>query len=66
MESRKSLLVCGKCSKDLKGKRQGDDYSKVIEYGYANILCRSCRMMLEDSLADVAYRFLGKGSPRIH
>jgi len=59
MTKHKSLLECGRCGKDLKGKQQGHDYSKVIEHGYANILCRSCRMLLEDSLADVAHRFLG-------
>lgn len=59
MNSQKSLLVCGKCGKDLKGKSQGDDYSKVIAHGYANILCRTCRLILEDSLADVAHHFLG-------
>ncbi len=66
MNENKSLLICGRCDKDLEDKRQGKDYNKVIEHGYANILCRSCQMMLEDSLADVAYRFLGKGQPHIH
>jgi len=66
MKEHKSLLICGRCDKDLNGKHQGEDYSKVIEHGYANILCRSCRMMLEDSLADVAYHFLGKDQPRRH
>ena len=50
----KSLFICGKCGKEDK------KIQKVILSGYANMLCQSCHMQLEDGVADIARRYLNK------
>ena len=58
---RKLLLVCGKCKQDQSNRLGSDiDIQKVMLGGYANILCRRCRMMLDDEIRDIARRYLGQ------
>ena len=54
-----SLLVCGKC-KDNQSDWTGSkiDIQKVILSGYANVLCRKCRIGLEVEVADIARKYL--------
>lgn len=53
-----SLFVCGCCGKDT--RKTDSDIEKVVLGGYANMLCRGCRMALEDDVAAMARRYLGK------
>lgn len=61
MEESKSLLICGKCGYDQRKDSQDKKrlLEKVVVADYANILCRSCKMMLEEEISDVAARYLG-------
>lgn len=56
MKKYKSLFICGKCRKDTRKKDK--KIQKVILSGYANMLCLSCQMMLEDEVASIARRYL--------
>jgi len=56
-KDKKSLFICGHCRVDTKKSKQ--EIKKVIVGDLANMLCDSCQMELEDSIRDVARRFLG-------
>ena len=61
----KSLFICGHCGKDTRKRNKHkalDVPKKVVVSGYASILCYSCRMEFEDSIADVARRYLYSSS----
>jgi hypothetical protein len=47
-----SLFVCGCCGK------HDDGAEKVVLSGYANILCFSCRRMLEKDIENIAKTYL--------
>ena len=49
-----SLFICGHCGKEDKAHSK-----KVICHGYANILCYSCRCIFEESIRDLARKYLG-------
>ena len=57
-EQYKSLLICSCCDKDT-GKTDRD-IEKVIFNGYTNMLCRICRMALEDTIADITRKVVRK------
>ena len=52
-----SLSICGHCKKDTK-----DDYinrtEKVIEYGFADMLCANCRNEMRNQMVLIAVRYL--------
>lgn len=59
----KSIFICGYCGKDTRKETKPSsipDIEKVILGGYANMLCSSCKMQLEDSIEDIAKRYLNK------
>lgn len=56
--SYKSLFICGYCNKDT--RETDKDIEKVRLAGYANMLCRTCRMCLEDEVVNIAKRYLNK------
>lgn len=49
-----SIFICGRC-----GKEDRKNIEKVICGEYANMLCWSCRAEFEDSINDIARRYLG-------
>ncbi len=51
-----SLFICGHCGKDTEDIKGG--IGKVCLSGYANMLCFSCNCEFEDSVKDVAKRYL--------
>jgi len=51
----KSIFICGHC-----GKEDREHIEKVIMGDFANMLCFSCRCEFEDSIRDVAMKYLGK------
>lgn len=54
--SHKSLFICGHCGKDT--KKTDRDVEKVILGGYADILCRFCREVLNEEIVEIARRYL--------
>ena len=54
-----NLWQCGSCGKDFKDSSERNSImQKVVLAGYANILCRICRMCLEDEVATIAKKYL--------
>ena len=53
-----SLSICGYCGKDTRAT--GWNVKKIILSGYANMLCFSCEMRLEDEIASIAKKYLAK------
>lgn len=53
----KSLFICNHCGTDTR-KTDDSTIKKVVVGDYANMLCYSCKMLLEDSIQDVAKKFL--------
>lgn len=53
-----SLFICGCCGKDTTDT--GRDTEKVRLGGYANMLCRVCRICLEEEVVNIAKRYLHK------
>jgi hypothetical protein len=49
------LSICGNCGKD-----GGHETEKVIIGDHANMLCRVCRLALDDELDAVASKYLDK------
>ena len=58
MKKVKSLFICGCCGKDT--TNTGRDVAKVTLGGCANILCRVCRMCLDDDIRDLARKYLDR------
>ena len=54
----KSLFICGCCGKDTEGTKGVT--KKVILSGHANMLCWSCRCEFEDSIDDIARKYLSE------
>ena len=54
-----SLFVCGKCKKDYSDHPRRDVIMKKVRLaGYCDILCWTCRCVLEDEVEDKAKRYL--------
>jgi len=53
------IWKCGKCGKNYENDpRRNLLISKVILAGHANLLCSSCKMMLQDEVESLAKRYL--------
>lgn len=49
-----SLSICGHCGK------KSEDIEKVIQCGFANMLCYECARAFEDDMEDLAKKYLEK------
>lgn len=54
----KSLFICGYCDNDTRST--GQDIQKVNFAGYANMLCTSCRFLLDVDMKALARKYLNK------
>jgi len=56
-----NVYICGCCKKDYsKNEDRNRIMKKVILAGYANLLCRTCRIMLEEDVKVIARAYLNK------
>lgn len=54
-----SLFICGHCGKDTKNDHDNTT-EKVIEYGFANMLCGNCRNKMRNEMVLIAMKYLEK------
>lgn len=50
--------ICGRCGKDTRTEVGRNKIYKVMQSGYGNLLCWSCRCEFEDALKDIARAYL--------